>query len=359
MTRITITILINIFLLSCCIRDMKKDKKKNFFSIISPSSLQNFKLNDTITFIIKSLNKNYKIDSINILCNNNNYSIIKSPENNFKCYINKAKTGLNNIDILIYYDNKIETHSLNLVFKSNIIPKNLNYKIVKKYPHNKNSYTQGLLWYNGYLYESAGRKGMSNLCKIDLRDNEVLKEYKLENNYFAEGIALINDKLYQITWQDKTGFIYDSENLNLLTKFEYNFNEAWGLTSNNNKFYMSDGSHYIYVIEPQTFTQIDLIEVYDDKTKIEKLNELEYVCGNILANVYGESYIVIFDLLGRVVAKVNFQELIDEKYKNNYDYVLNGIAYNPENQHFFITGKMWDYIYEVEIPDFFKLCVPN
>lgn len=357
MTKNIIILVSSVFLLSCCIRDVKKNSETKHFEIISPTSLENFKIQDTILFSLKKISKYDKIDSINIICEGQKYSVLPEAGFRFKWSAEKIKTGLNNIELIIYSDNFKEMHNINLIFKSNIEPENLKYKVIKKYPHDNNSYTQGLFWYNGYLYESAGRKGMSNIRKIDLNKNKVIKENKLENTYFAEGIAPIGDRIYQITWQEKTGFVYDIENLNLISTFNYSFNEAWGLTSDNNKLYMSDGSHYIYIIEPETFSQIDILEVYDNQKKVEKLNELEYVCGNILANIYGANYIVVIDSLGRVVAKVDFKDLIDDKYKNNYDYVLNGIAFNYENKHFYITGKLWDYIYEVEIPEIFKFCI--
>lgn len=356
MTKNIIILVSSIFLLSCCIRDVKKNSEKKHFEIISPTSLENFKIQDTILFSLKKIGRYDKIDSINIICEGQKYSVFPSGLS-FKWIAEKIKTGLNNIEIIIYSDNIIETHNINLIFKSNIEPENLKYKIIRKYRHDNNSYTQGLFWYNGYLYESAGRKGMSNIRKINLDNDKIEKEYRLETNYFAEGIALIGSKIYQVTWQERTAFVYEAENLNLISTFNYNYNEAWGLTSDNSKLYMSDGSHYIYIIEPQTFSQIDILEIYDTQKKVDKLNELEYVCGNILANIYGESYIVVIDTLGRVIAKIDFKDLIDDKYKNNYDYVLNGIAFNHENKHFYITGKLWDYIYEVEIPDIFKFCI--
>jgi len=355
MIKNTIIILFSIFFLSCCFKNVKKFSEKKNFEIISPSNLENFKLNDSIKFSIKNVDEKYKIDSINIYYDNKKYTITK-PKNIFYWHATNTKMGLNNIEIAIFYDKKSEIHNINLIFKSNITPENLKYKIVRKYPHDQNSYTQGLFWKNGYLYESAGRKGFSKIKKIDLINNKIIKEYNLENDYFAEGIAPIDQKIIQITWQDRTGFIYDIDKLELISKFNYYYNEAWGLTSDSNKLYLSDGSHYIYVIDPQSFTQLDIIEVYDNQKKVEKLNELEYVCGNILANIYGESYIVIIDMLGRVIAKIDFKDLIEERYRNNFDYVLNGIAYNPESKHFYITGKLWDNLYEIEIPDFFKFC---
>ncbi|MCX7985551.1 MAG: glutaminyl-peptide cyclotransferase [Bacteroidales bacterium] len=229
-------------------------------------------------------------------------------------------------------------------------PVNLSYKIIRSYPHATNAYTQGLVYDNGILYESDGQYGMSSLRKVQIETGKTLKQIMLSSAYFAEGIALLENKIYQITWRENTCFVYDKETFTLLNQFTYDIREGWGLASDGKQLYMSDGSNRIYIIDPANFTVTDVFEVMDNKGPIDNLNELEFVEGFLFANIYQSDYVAVIDLeTKRLVGKVNFSGLLKPSDIQANTDVLNGIAYNPHTKRFYITGKNWPKLFEIEI----------
>ncbi|MCS7130018.1 MAG: glutaminyl-peptide cyclotransferase [Archaeoglobaceae archaeon] len=222
------------------------------------------------------------------------------------------------------------------------------YRIVKTYPHDPNAFTQGLVFENGYLYESTGLYGGSTIRKVDLETGKVIQLRELPPNYFGEGIAVVGDKIYQLTWRERVVFVYDKNNFEVLKEIRYSDPaEGWGLTFDGEKLIMSDGSANLYFIDPETFKIIGKIEVHDDKP-IEKLNELEFVEGLIYANVWMEDRIAIIEpKKGKILAWIDLSGI----YKDRKDIndVLNGIAYDKEKKRLFITGKRWSKLFEIEL----------
>ena len=226
-----------------------------------------------------------------------------------------------------------------------------NCKITNSFPHDKNAFTQGLVFEEGFLYESTGLRGQSTLRKIDLRTGEILKTVSLKVNFFGEGITILNGKTYQLTWQDNVAFVYDKNNLNFLHKFFFD-TEGWGLTNNGKNLIMSDGTSTIYFRDPETFKNIKQITVSDNNGPVKGLNELEYINGEIFANIWKSNLIARIDpKTGKVKSWINLEGLLTDKEKQNSG-VLNGIAYDKKNDRLFVTGKNWSKIFEIEIiPD--------
>ncbi len=225
------------------------------------------------------------------------------------------------------------------------------YSVVRKYPHDRGAYTQGLVYYDGFLYESTGLETLSTLRKEDLQTNKVLLSITLPNNYFGEGISILNDKIYMITWQSHIGLVYSLSDFTQLMTFSYE-GEGWGLTTDGNVLFMSDGTNIIRVLDPQTFYEIEKIQVYDDKRQVNLLNELEYIDGLIYANVYTKDYIVTIDpQTGKVVDKIDFAGILPASLRRKDTDVLNGIAYDEKKHRIFVTGKNWPQLYEVKIID--------
>ncbi len=248
----------------------------------------------------------------------------------------------------VFDDGTRETYPLRIELKSDIVPALYGYRIINSYPHDIRAFTQGLLYDNGYLYESTGRYGESTLRKVRPETGEVLRSLNLDRDLFGEGLSLHDGKLYQLTWKSHVGFIYDKDSFRVLGRIHYP-TEGWGLTSNGVNLIKTDGSHYLYVMEPQYFTEADRIEVYDNNGKVDNLNELEFIDGNVYANVFDTDYIVIIEPeTGRVTGRIDLTGLLDQRYHHPNLDVLNGIAYDRENDRLFVTGKNWPRLFEIE-----------
>lgn len=239
-----------------------------------------------------------------------------------------------------------------LVVLNNKVPELYTYEIVNTYPHDNTSYTQGLEFYKDTLYESTGQYGESKLRKIDYKTGKILKNLDLKSGYFAEGLTILDDKIYQLTWQADTGLIYDVNTFEKLDIFRYsNSKEGWGLCNDGHVLYKSDGTDKIWALNTNTLTEDDNIEVYTNKGKLGRLNELEWVNGKIYANIYEKNGVAIINPKnGATEGVIDFTELTKKipNYSSN-DNVLNGIAYNPDTKTLFVTGKRWDKLFEVSI----------
>jgi len=223
------------------------------------------------------------------------------------------------------------------------------YKIVNTYPHDTNSLTQGLIFDAGVLYESTGLMGRSTVKIVDLKTGKTLKSHELPDNYFGEGIAIIENKIIQLTWRSKTGFVYDKKTLNLIKKFSYQ-TQGWGITYDGKYLIISDGSAVLYFMDPNTFKVVGTLEVHGDSGKVSKLNELEYINGEIYANIWGiEKIARINPKTGRVTAWINLSGLLSDQDKKNRVDVLNGIAFNSDKGSLFVTGKLWPKLFEIEL----------
>jgi glutaminyl-peptide cyclotransferase len=220
------------------------------------------------------------------------------------------------------------------------------YIVVKEHPHNPQSFTQGLEFAGGELYESTGLVGQSGIFRIRLEDGKALEKLPLEQPYFGEGITLLGNRVFQITWQNQTGFIYQRSPLRRLRSFQYT-GEGWGLTNDGKQLYMSDGTAQIRVIDPNTMREVRRINVNDAGRPLKNLNELEWWKGELLANVWMTDYVVrISPVDGRVTGWIDFSGLL--KNSSGAD-VLNGIAWNQKTDRLYVTGKLWPRIFEVKI----------
>lgn len=223
------------------------------------------------------------------------------------------------------------------------------YKIINTFPHDKSAYTQGLVYADGFLYEGTGQNGESSIRKVDLESGNVLQLHELSEDYFGEGIVVYKDRIIQLTWQSKTGFFYDRASFVPIEEFYYTW-EGWGLTFDGERLIMSDGTSKIYFLDPETFEELGEIEVKDNGNPVDKLNELEFINGEIFANVWQTDKIVKFSPKdGKVNGWVNLSGLLNGADRHARIDVLNGIAYDAENNRIFVTGKYWPKLFEIEI----------
>ncbi len=228
-------------------------------------------------------------------------------------------------------------------------PQQYSYKVVNIYPHNINSFTQGLFYHDGHLYEGTGKNGLSALSKINLEDAEVLMSKRLSRRYFGEGIELVGDKIYQLTWQSHMVFVYDKENFEQIGT-HYNATEGWGLAFDGKQLIMSDGTTKLQFIDPETFVPVREVEVTLNGNPINNLNELEYINGEVWANVWQTDFILRIDpATGKVNSFIDFSNLSDQTQLGSVEAVLNGIAWDETQQRLFVTGKHWAHLFEVEL----------
>ncbi len=222
------------------------------------------------------------------------------------------------------------------------------YRIVRQIPHDPSFWTQGLVFDGGFLYEGTGEYGNSGIFKIAPSTGQVLQSRTLESEYFGEGITIFQDRLIQLTWKSHTGFVYDKKSFALLKTFSYP-TEGWGLTHNGRELILSDGTDTLYFLDPQTYTVTHQIKVTAAGRPVTQLNELEFVNGHILANLWQSDRIAqINPDTGAVVAWIDLGGLLDSIVTDNPVDVLNGIAWNPKTGRLFVTGKLWPTLFEIE-----------
>ncbi|MEM7163607.1 MAG: glutaminyl-peptide cyclotransferase [Bacteroidota bacterium] len=233
---------------------------------------------------------------------------------------------------------------------SEIQPEAWKYDVISEFPHQTSAYTQGLTWSENTLYEGTGRYENSILAAVNIQTGEYFNRLPLDDSYFGEGITIMNDKIYQLTWQAQKCFIYDLNSFERIGEFEFNSREGWGLTNDGTNLIMSDGSHNLTVIDPVTFKEVDKFEVYNGSKRLIAINELEFAQGLIFANIYQKDDIAVIDpLSGKVIAMIDCKGLLDPRSIKGQIDVLNGIAYNSISGHFYLTGKWWPKLFEVSI----------
>ena len=223
------------------------------------------------------------------------------------------------------------------------------YNILNTYPHNIDSFTQGLVYHEGFLFEGTGKNGQSNLSKINLADGEVLMNKSMSQRYFGEGIEIVDDKIYQLTWQSHLVFVHDK------TTFEskgshYNATQGWGLAYDGSHLILSDGTANLQFMDPETFAPVRKVEVQLDGNAINQLNELEYINGEVWANVWQTDFILRIDPeSGEVNSIVDLTGLSGQTQLGSSEAVLNGIAWDADAKRLFVTGKHWANLFEIEL----------
>lgn len=331
----------------------KKRAKNPITSISSNQEKSALVIGENIEVSVAQLDTTIRIDSVVIAVDGKKLSSSPTLPFSYEWKTKDALPGKRNVSSISYLeDGTRDTKRITFELLSDITPKKYTYEVVRDYPHDREAYTQGLLYENGFLYEGTGRKKASSLRKVDLQTGKIVQAHNLSPDLFGEGITTFKDEIFQLTWQSQEGFVYDKETFAFKRKFNYP-TEGWGLTTDGEYLIMSDGSHQIYFLDPVGLTEVKRIEVYGDKGPFSNLNELEYINGEVYANSYQTDIIVKFDpKTGKVLGFVDLKGLLEKGSirSNNVD-VLNGIAYDKENDRLFVTGKWWPRLFEIRLKE--------
>ncbi|MGB1211360.1 MAG: glutaminyl-peptide cyclotransferase [Lacinutrix venerupis] len=331
-----------IIILAITLSNCGDNSNKKNFNISTNATNNTIALDQELKLSVQNP-KNIEIESVSYTLDN---KVI-----NETTKLSDFKLGSHDIVASIKYDGEIETAKQSISIVNNVAPKVYSYEIINTYPHDITSYTQGLEFYNGELYESTGQKGESKLRKVNYKTGEVLKNIDLADNYFGEGLTILNKNIYQLTWLSGKGFVYNVDTFKRTSTFKFGKSqEGWGICNDGNMLYKSDGTEKIWYLNPETLVEDSSIQVYTNKGKIGKLNELEWINGKIYANIYQKNGVVIINPEnGATEAVIDFSPLKERVTKHKGLDVLNGIAYNPETKTIFVTGKRWDKLFEVKI----------
>ena len=343
------------FLFACNNEDSETEKLKelalqNNFNIEFLNQGQVF-FGDTLQIKIVSKNE-LNIQEINIFSDN---QLLKKSEKSELFFLDTKQLGGGEKQIVIfvkYKDGKEKSETKNIIVLRKNAPELYTFEVIKTYPHDATSYTQGLEFYKNSLIEGTGNYNQSKLRKEILINGKIEKEIKLDSQFFGEGITVFDNKIYQLTYKEKKVFVYNVNTLEKLNEFDFTSetNEGWGLTHNDTSLIFSDGSAFIYFCNPATFKITKKLKVFDQLKDVAMLNELEYHNGKLFANIYGQPFIAeINPSTGEVNAYINLTNILKpEEIKSKID-VLNGIAINNITGNLLVTGKWWPLIFEIKL----------
>lgn len=336
-----------VFLLQSC--GNNPNANKNPFTIKITNAQKKYETKDQLQLSIGN-KKQVVIDSISYYVDANRISSEKTGAN-ATIPLHDQKLGQRTVTAKIYSGGTAYNTTTDFVIVSSVSPKLYSYKILETYPHDINAYTQGLEFRNDTLYESTGQYGKSSLRKTNFKTGEVYEQIDLDKKYFGEGLTIHNNKIYQLTWREGIGYIYDLATFKQTGTFVYgSSNEGWGLCNDGNKIFKSDGTEKIWTLNSNTLTEESYVEIYTNKSKINSVNELEWVDGKIFANIYEKGSIAIINPTdGAVEGVINLTSLKDKVTQHENLNVMNGIAYNGEENILYVTGKNWDKLFKIEV----------
>ena len=326
------------------------NEDRELIKMISPDENAGFKLNESIKVIL-GLNNKITPDSVTVSFDSRKVATLKSAPWEYTIPSEfTVTTGRKSLKIIPYSGTRqYKPITRFMIIYSDVVPEKYRYKLVHTYPHDSDAFTQGLIYDKGILYEGTGQETGSSLRAVELETGKVLRQHNLDASLFGEGITLYGDKIYQVTWENKVGFVYNKTTFDVINKIYYP-TQGWGLTTIGDRIVMSDGTNVLYFYEPEMFTVISRIEVYDNRNKIDSLNELEYIDGEIWANIWMSEKIARIDPeTGKVKGYIDLKGILPEADKKPETDVLNGIAYDQERNRIFVTGKKWPKLFEIKI----------
>src|SRR5574343_444292 len=340
-----ITTFLALNLASC--GDSQAEKEK-YFSFDESQLKPLYQATDKVDFTLLN-NKNKTIDSVVYFSNGERLASVKGNEK-FSLDLNGKKLGYHQLKALVYFENDTVSTKTRIEVASGVVPKLLKYTVVNTYPHDVNAFIEGYEFYGDTLVESTGLKGKSYFAKVDYKTGKSFKKVDLDAQYFGEGITIINDKVYQLTWENQEGFVYDAKTMKKIKSFKYDKPvEGWGMTNDGKVIYHSDGTEKIWTLDPETFKLTDYINVYTNDSKIKSVNELEWINGKIYGNIWQKDAIAVINPTTGAVEAVLDLSALRAQVTNKEAEVLNGIAYRKSTNTLFVTGKNWNKTFEIKV----------
>jgi glutamine cyclotransferase len=331
----------------------KDDSTTTYRSFISPMTGLNVLSGNEFDVKVQ-FGAEQKVDSVVYLIDTIKM-ISKADTSAIKLKTEGLKLGNHLVTAKIFGAGKSEDLTSNINILAAQAPTEYTYKVIKTLPHDTSSYVEGLEYHDGFFYESAGDYGHSSLRKVEPSTGKILQKADLDKQYFGEGITVIGNKIIQLTYREKVGFVYDKATFKKLSEFSYTTGrEGWGLAFDGEKVLNTDGSNTIFFLNKDTYQKIGSIDVFDNKGAIQNLNELEIIDGKIYANVYTTNEILIINPeTGAVESKIDLSGLLPADYFKTQDAkdnnVLNGIAYDKATKRLFVAGKKWPHIFQIEL----------
>jgi len=332
------------------------DGQKPLYSITINNLQKAYTPNDKVSVTLSN-RKNEAIDSVVYFLDKQRITLGSTTTTEVS--LQGLKLGRRALTAAVYVDGKKDLATETITLLAAERPKLYTYQVLESYPHDRNAFTQGLEFYNDTLFESTGQYENSSLRKTDYTTGEVIAQVdlaeKYSKKYFAEGLTFLNDKLYQLTWRENIGLIYNPNTLEQTGTFVYGESkQGWGLCNDGTRIYKSDGSERIWTLSAETLAEEDYIEVYTNTSRIKDLNELEWVEGKIYANLWDDKekskgIAIINPASGAVEGVINLRGLVNEVTDHKDLNILNGIAYNGEANILYVTGKNWDKLFKIEI----------
>ena len=335
----------------CCTSNSKQSRKPVSTITLSPNK-QKYYFNEKIDVTVTTKIHDGELDNITLYLNNK--TLVNSKETSFTFTIDSLSSlGQNSLRaVAVKSDKNSNTRVFNFEVLSNYPPEKLNYEIVAEHPHSTEHFTQGLEFNNGFLYEGTGEHGKSAIYKKDSKSGQVLQSRSLSEKYFGEGITILNDKLYQLTYKSQLGFSYNLSDFAVIDSFRFNSKEGWGMTNDGENLIMSNGTASLIWLNPSDYAEIRQVQVADNKRIWNYLNELEYSNGKIWANVWTTNQIIRIDAeTGKVTGILDLEGILSIMHRSQAERidVLNGIAIHPTTGNLFVTGKLWPKIFEIKV----------
>jgi glutamine cyclotransferase len=329
------------------------EAQANLISMKSPEENSEFRLGSPVKVVLETVNKNQSPDSVTVSFDGKKaVTLTGAPWEYTIPGTYSQTTGRKSLKITAYRGGDIRTSVTRfMIILSDIAPKRYGYKIINTYPHDKTAFTQGLFYDNGVLYEGTGQETGSTLREVELTTGKVLRQLNLSPELFGEGITLYKDRIFQVTWTSKVGFIYDKSTFREINKIYYQ-TQGWGLTTMDDRIVMSDGTDILYFFEPDMFTVVSRLEVYDNEKKVDQLNELEYINGEIWANIWMTDLIARIDpKSGKVLGYIDLKGILNDRDTDTSVDVINGIAWDKAGGRIFVTGKNWPKLFEIRVTE--------
>ncbi len=321
---------------------------KRLIEVLAPADNSTMKCSDRITFSVTRAAGQTKVDSVQLWIGGTLAQTLHSLPATAELEP-AGRPGRLSLRAVAYSETtRPQTVALFVTLLSDVTPVTYRYRVVKSYPHDRRAYTQGLVYDSGFFYEGTGQPGESSLRKVEIETGKVLTQVNLDGSLFGEGVAVLGERIYQLTWTTKVGFVYEKETMKQINRIYYQ-TQGWGLTTMGDKLVMSDGTNAIWFLDSD-FNVVSSVEVWDNKGMVDNLNELEMIDGELWANIWQTDRIARIDpLSGKVLGYVELNNLLPREARSQETDVLNGIAWDADNRRLFVTGKYWPSVFEITV----------